>query len=61
VTVDVTDEETDRPESGKREILGADPRGRRIVLNRRVVIGADGAFDATEVRREIEPETEPRQ
>ena len=61
MAVDVADEKSNRPEPGKREILGADPRGGRVVLNRRVVIAADRALDAAEVRREIEPEAEPRQ
>ena len=61
MAVDVADEKPDRLEPGEREVVRADPRRRRVVLNGRVVVAADAALDAAEVRREIEPETEPRQ
>ena len=53
MAVDVADEKPDRLEPGEREVVRADPRRRRVVLNGRVVVAADAALDAAEVRREI--------
>src|SRR5206468_6597440 len=58
MAVDRPDQESNGSESGKRAVVGADARCRRIVLDGGVIVAAADALGAVDVRREIEMEPE---